>query len=258
MKKTIIYFLLFGLSANYLHAEESDSLSFNEITLHVGYQNNYFKDEVFSPLNQQGNGMQFGLGYKRTLQNIFGVSLQYGSGSLNVYENNSYSDSYLNINLALEYLAKLPLGNTTTVFYLGGTYETKAFFLEWNDLDTFSYTSSQGFSIKGLIAKEINSKHGIETAIGIPIFQWLGRPPYNGIDEFIIENQDNPVSIMLKGKPSSFGKYLGLDWDLGYRYRINSRLVWYVNYSLNLQKVKDVHQFIHLSMVPSTGIAFKF
>ncbi len=164
----------------------------------------------------------------------------------------------MDISIGMEYLVKIENENESLNFYLGGVYETRALFVEWNDLDAFSYTSTQGLAIKGLVTKKFNSKHSIQTSLGIPVFQFLGRPPYNGIDEFIIENQDSPVKIMLKGEPSSFGQYLGLDWNLGYNYQITPRLVWNIDYSLFIQKVKDVHQFKRLSMVPSTGLTFKF
>lgn len=258
MKKTIIYLLFFGLSVNYLQAEESDSLRFNELNLHVGYQNNYLKDDVFSPLNIQGRGIQFGLGYRRTVKNIFELSMNYGSGTLNVFETSRFPNSFLDINISLEYLAKLPIGNFSTKFYLGGAYETRALLIEWYGLDAFSYTSTQGLLFKGLLIKNFNSKHSIESSLGVPVFQWLGRPPYNGIDEFIIENQDNPIHIMLKGTPSSFGKYLALKWDLEYKNQITSRLIWTVDYSLFYQKVDDIHQAKRFSIVPSTGLTLKF
>ena len=258
MKKALLYTLFLVLSAGFLQAQNGVYPAINQFKLSAGYQNNYLKDAILSPLNQQGNGMQFGIAYRRTAKNILAISVAYGAGELSSNEANAFTNTYLDINIGLEYLVRVANQNESIDFHVGGAYETRAFFVEWNDLDAFSYTSAQGLAIKGLMTKRFNPKHSIQTSLGIPVVQFLGRPPYNGIDEFIIENQDSPVSIMLQGEPSSFAHYFGLDWSLGYTFKITPHLAWNIDYSLSLQKVNGLHPYKRMSMTPSTGITLNF
>ncbi|EPR71661.1 hypothetical protein [Cyclobacterium qasimii] len=256
MKKALLYTLFFILSAGFLQAQNGVNHAVKSLKVSAGYQNNYLNDAILSPLNQQGNGMQFGITYRRTAKNILGISIAYGAGELNSNETNRFTNSYLDINIGLEYLVRIANQNESVDFHVGGAYETRAFFVEWNDLDAFSYTSTQGLAIKGMLTKRLQPKHSIQTSLGIPVAQFLGRPPYNGIDEFIIENQDSPVKIMLQGEPSSFGQYLGLDWNVTYTFQISPRLAWNIDYSLFLQKVNGLHPYKRMSMTPATGITF--
>ncbi|WP_339925151.1 hypothetical protein [uncultured Cyclobacterium sp.] len=256
MNRALLYTLFFILLAGSIKAQNRTNPKVNYFKISAGYQNNYLKDAILSPLNQQGNGMQFGIAYRRTARNILGVSVAYAAGEVNANETYGLPNTYMDMNIGLEYLVRIANQNETIDLHIGGAYETKAFFVEWNDLDAFSYTSTQGLTIKGILTKRFRPKHSIQTSLGIPVVQFLGRPPYNGIDEFIIENQDSPVIIMLQGEPASFGQYLGLDWDFGYTFQMSPRLAWNIDYSLSLQKVNGRHPYKRMSMTPSTGISF--
>lgn len=258
MKKILIYTCCFLLLAGMVKAQEVIRPVDKLLSLRVGYQDNYLKDNVLSPLHYRGVGLQYGLSYRRIGENIFGISVVYGAGEVSSNETSGFTNTFLDINIGLQYLFRIKNNIESLDFYLGGAYETKAFFIEWNDLDAFSYTSSQGLVFRGLVAKRINDRHSVQTSIGVPIVQFLGRPPYNGIDEFIIENQDNPVKIMLQGEPASFGEYLGLDWGLAYAYQISPRMAWNLAYSISFQKVNNLHSYKRMAMTPETGITLKF
>ncbi|WP_339903886.1 hypothetical protein [uncultured Cyclobacterium sp.] len=258
MKKFLFYTFCFLLLGGIVKAQDLIESAGKLLSIRAGYQGNYLKDNALSPLHYQGSGIQYGLSYRRIGKNIFGISVAYGAGEMRSNETSGFTNTFLDINIDVEYLFRIKNNSESLDIYLGGAYETNAFFIEWNDLDAFSYTSTQGMAIRGLLTQRINDRHSMQTSFGIPIVQFLGRPPYNGIDEFIIENQDNPVKIMLQGEPASLGHYLGLDWGLVYAYQISPRLAWNLAYSISFQKVNNLHSFKRMTMSAASGITLKF
>lgn len=258
MERSIIAILFFTFLTVAIQAQDTNKTFKNQLDVDIGYQKIYLKDDNFSPLNQNGGGLIYSISYNRGLNNRFGVSIQYSSGNLDSGPLNRFNTSYINANLRVEYLAGLSLENRSFDFYFGGTYNTRVLFLDWYDLDAFSFTTTHGISLKGLLIKEIGKKHFAQSALTIPVLQFLSRPPYNGIDEFIIENQDNPAIILFNSNLESMNKYLGLEWLLSYTYQFSSRLDLRVEYTLYFQKVDQLNHFKSLSNAISTGITINF
>lgn len=254
MKAIILSLML--LLPKVIHAQVSEGYK-SSIAFNLGYQKNYLQDNLFSPLNQNGGGLALGLGYERRTQHIFGVCISFSSGDLKSGENDHFTSSYINANLGLEYLMNIAHQSESTKFYLGGVYNTRVLFYDWSDLDAFSFTSAHGISLKGMAIKKINDKNSLRTSLALPVLQFLGRPPYNGIDEFIIDNQDEPAKIIFSGNLTSLNKYSGIEWKLGYTHHLSPRLNWDIHNTLLFQKVKEINDSKSLSNTISTGLTFK-
>lgn len=258
MKKYTITFLALLCFLNIAQGQNLEKMSKNQIEVGFGYQKNYLKDNIYSPLNQVGGGFATLLKYKRISKNIFGVNIQFSPGSLNSGPSNRFTTSYINANLELEYLFNLTQEENAYQFFLGPAYNTRVLYFDWNDLDAFSYVASHGIGIKGLVSKRIKEKHLIQATLSVPVFQFLARPPYNGIDEFIIENQDSPAKIILGGTPSSFNKFLALEFCVDYKYKLTQHIDWFLNYTLYTQKAREPNLLKSLSNTIVTGITFNF
>ncbi len=230
----------------------------NYIGVGIGYSLDRINDQNFSPLNQKGNTLVYSLFYERHSENILKIALKYGNGNLNSGPKDRFKTSYYFGNIDVSYFKNVSPSQSSTKFYIGGAYTLKVLYMDWFDRDAFSFVSTNGLSISGLISKELNEKQRIESSVSIPFLQLLSRPPYNGVDEHIIENQDNPISIALDGKLTSFKKYKAINWNVNYRYEILDHFDWKADYTLNIQKVDDVNEFKSISNHISTSILYKF
>ena len=250
--------VLIFLSQNSAIAQRPESLPVSSIGLGIGYSLDHIKDTNFSPLNQKGNALVYSIFYERRSNNILKINIEYGDGILKSGLSNRLESSYYKANIGVTYLKNMAAEKKAINFYVGGTYNLKVLYLDWYDQDAFSYISTNGLSISAAISNQLASRHYIESTVSIPVLQALSRPPYNGIDEYIIENQDNPIKIILDGKLSSFKQYQAFNWNVNYRYEISDYLDWKVAYTLDFQKVADPDTFTSLSNRFSTGILYKF
>ena len=258
MIKSTLLFLALLFFLKIAQGQNLENRSKNQIEISFGYQSNVLKDANFSPLNQHGGGFATLLKYKRRSKNIFGANFQFSPGQFNSGPSNAFSSTYIHANLEIEYLFKLTQKTDTYHFFIGPAYNTNVLYLDWYNLDAFSYTATHGIDIKGLVSKRINKKQFIQATLSVPVFQFLARPPYNGIDENIIENQDNPAKIIFSGTPSSFNSFIALEFGVTYKYKLRQHLDWCLNYALFSQKVNAPNRFKSLSNTLSTGLVLNF
>lgn len=239
-------------------AQQPKSPPISSIGLGIGYSLDHIKDTNFSPLNQKGNALVYSMFYERRSNNILKINIEYGDGILKSGLSNRLESSYYKANIGITYLKNMAAEKKAINFYVGGTYNLKVLYLDWYYQDAFSYISTNGLSISAAVSSQLASKHAIESTVSIPVVQLLSRPPYNGIDEYIIENQDDPLNIILNGKLASFKQYQAVNWNVNYRYEISDYLEWKVAYTLDFQKVADPDTFTSLSNRFSTGVFYKF
>mgnify|MGYP003135282896 CR=1 FL=1 len=90
MKKFFLFTFCFTLSVAILKAQHIVKAADNFLSLKVGHQKNYLKDNILSPLHYQGAGMQYGLSYRRIGENIFGISVGYGAGEVSSNETSGF------------------------------------------------------------------------------------------------------------------------------------------------------------------------
>ena len=258
MKKSIYLFITLLFLLKTVQGQNVAQVFKNQIEVGIGYQSNLIKDTNFSPLNQKGGGFATLVKYQRISKNILGANIQFSSGSIDSGTANEFSTSYINANVGFEYLFGLSEEKNTYHFYVGPAYNTKVLYLDWYNLDAYSYVATHGIAVKGLISRTIKTTHLIQASLSLPVFQFLARPPYNGIDEYIIENQDNPAKILFNSSPSSFNTFIALEFYVIYKYKLSKRIDWYLNYTLYTQKALEPSLFKSLSNTITTGIAINF
>lgn len=249
-----IFFLLFSCLSRVKGQE-------NQIGFDLGFNQGFLKDLNFSPLNYQEGGLLYSLDYVRKQskgKGILSIDADFSFGKLQTAASESFISEQTLFNLELSYLRKINLENQNWQFYLGGQYNSYLQILDWNDFDSFSFLATHGIGLKGFTAYKINDKNSIQSTFFLPLIQNLVRPPYNGIDEYIIENQDNILKILTHGKPAVFNKYIAFDWKVNYIYVLNSRLNLRISYLLRYQNVNEINKFIQLQNQFTTGLLLKF
>lgn len=258
MKTLVLSIVCIALFVINISAQGTELNLKNYVGVGIGYSFDHINDQNLSPLNQKGNSLFYTIFYERRSENILKIALTYGDGNLKSGLKDKFDTSYYVANLSVSYYRNLSSAQSATKFYLGGTYNLKVLYTDWFDQDAFSYLTTNGLSISGAISQRINEKQYVESTLSVPFLLFLSRPPYNGIDETIIENQDEPIAIILDGKLTSFKKYRAITWNVNYNREIFRRFNWKVDYTLNVQKVTDVNEYKSISNLVSTSLIYKF
>jgi len=250
-------FLTFFLCSS-LFAQNDKFNPINYIGVGVGYSLDHINDSNISPLNQKGSAFFYTVFYERHSKDILKVNFKYGDGILKSGRSNKLHTSYFSGKIGVTYLKNLSSSQEAVNFYVGGSYELDLLYLDWYNQAAFSYLSTHGVTINAAVSKQLADKHYIESTVGIPVVQFLSRPPYNGLDEFIIENQDDPLSIIFNSKLSSFKEVKSINWNINYRYELSDSFDWKIDYDLNIQNIKTVNEITRLSNRVSTTFLYQF
>lgn len=258
MKVVIFLFFLFCFVKMNLFAQQQESLPTNCFGIGIGYHIDAVKDTNLSPLQQKGTSFGYSIFYEKHSENILKVAVSYYDAVLKSARSNRIETSFYNGQVGITYLKGLTSIQQNTKLYLGGAYQLNVLYIDWNEQDAFSYLSVNGFSVSAAVSRQFTSRSYLESSVSIPIFQWVSRPPYNGLDEEIIENQDEPLKIVLQGEFASFKEYKSLSWNVNYSYEIFPHFNCKVAYDFKIQKVSKTHTFTSLSNNISTSILYTF
>ncbi|WP_323756525.1 hypothetical protein [Roseivirga sp.] len=256
MKVSVSIVILISFLKISAFAQEQESLPMNYLGIGVGYSFDRIKDVNFSPLQQHGSSLFYSIFYERHAENTLKISIKYSDTILKSGRSNRFKSSTYNPSVSVTYLKNLSPEQSSNL-YIGGTYELNILYMDWNGQDAFSYLSTNGLSVSAAISKQLTSEKNLESTISIPVIQFLSRPPYNGIDEYIIENQDDPLKIIFNSDLVSFKDYKSIRWNINYNHEISNRLNWKVDYDLNIQKVEKAPTFTSLSNRISTSLLYK-
>jgi hypothetical protein len=259
--KNACIFMFITLFTTQLFAQAEKTFK-NNIALDLGYNQGYVKDLNFSPLNYTQGGKVLGLRYEKNSangKNRIESGLHLSAGKLNTAASDYFKTTYILATFDASFLRKLPQSDVAKLaFFVGGEYKTNFQFAGWRGTEAISFIATHGIAIKGLATYKLSEKQQLESSLAFPIVQNLVRPPYNVIDEFISENQDDFLKIATKGTISSFGKYQALEWKTRYKYAFSKRFALDLTYAMNLQHVTDIHSFTQLNNQFLTSFTFKF
>lgn len=257
-KKLAILILLFLI--NQKTSAQTDSLKIvrNALTLEIGYNNTLFKDLGFSPLNYSSNSLVYKLGYRRDLKKGNELSINSGfSRSMlkSDYSNYFTTDRYL-INFKVGYLKNLTQEENNIQFKAGVQYRTYFNLVFYDDLDAFTFYGLHGLDLIGKMYYQLNPKHRLITTIEIPFFGLLVRPPYSGINKFLLEN-DN-IIIATTGKWTSLNDFFALNWSTEYNYLISDKLCLSASYCFAFHSTNYLHKVIIVDNQILMGVHYNF
>ena len=261
-KAGIIFTILLCLTISVYSQKDTMKTMKDQIGIRGGFNQGFLKDQIFSNLNYTENGYLVDLQYSNytpNRNNLIEANVNFSSGKLKTNNIDFFTSSYILANVNLVYLRKLP-NHKSQYFssYLGVNYKTRVQYLDWNNQTAFSFIATHGLSVQTNLFYNIKPKHSIESALSIPVFQVLVRPPYNGIDNFITDNQDNTFKLIFTGKPTSLNKYFAINWGTHYKYAISEQFELKLGYTLNYERVFETQEFIQLQNQIMAGINFKF
>ena len=260
MEKYILICLLLMLGKLGFSQTNTTEQTKNCVGLQVGYNHGYLKDLNFSPLNYKEGGLLYALNYTNQNPNgkvILNVDIEFSSAQLKTKASDYLASNLIMANFETSFVRKVSKEKKLLI-YIGGQYSSYLQIIDWQDYESFSFLASHGVGVKGLISYNLTAKHRFSSSLYIPVFQFLARPPYNGIDENIIENQDNIAKIIFNGKPVSFNQYLAFDWKINYLYSLSKRFDFSATYLLRYQNVSEINEVVHLQNQLSIGLKFKF
>ncbi len=259
LKYKSIIVMIVCLISNYISAQNKDISINNNLNITVGMNNGNLKDVNFSPLNYSHSGMVFGLEYQKVSnKNKFSVSVDYYNSMLET-EASTYFDSDLTIvNLKTSYLWNLNTNNNKLHLYLGGEFHANVNYINYNDKDAYSFLAAYSLKLKSSITYNFNDKHRLNSSVGIPFITLLVQPPYNGFDEQLQENEDQPLKLLTDGEIALPNNYLAVNWDITYSVNISKRFTPLIKYQFNYQEASKSHTFKQVQNQIVLGLNYKF
>ncbi|WP_423148380.1 hypothetical protein [Rubrolithibacter danxiaensis] len=264
MKQKISYLLFLVLICTNILAQDDESPGFikNKIGIEAGINVGYLKDRNFSPLNYNETGAIFSLNYihvKPAMKSILTADLDFTNGKLKADPTDFFNAISLSGNLEVSLLWKVSQSkNNRLLFFLGPQYNSYLQYIDWNERETWSYLTTHGIDLKGSVLYKLSDKKTFQSSLSIPIVQLLVRPPYNGFDQYIVQNQEKVLKILLRGELASFDKYYGFDWKTLYKYAASNHLDFNLSYMLRFQQVNGFNKMVHFQNQLTAGFSIKF
>lgn len=264
MQKIIILTLCL-LGTHTLFGQTTDPLLLprHELTLTIGLNQSWLKDSNFSPLNYKGQGVVYGLEYRlsdKLNKGVFLVGLSFGTGKYSAAISDALDTEFILGDFILGYLRRTsePTMRTPS-FSFGGRYHFHINYLDWEEQDAFSFLGNHGFEFATSVDYPLNEQHHFQAQLSIPLLSYTVRPPYNGSDEELSDNNDNhPVRLLFDGYWSTFNRLFIYELELKYHYQLSD------NFSLNLiylnryQNVTNLHKFVQMQNQFRVGTSFQF
>ena len=233
----------------------------NKLYFTLGVNQGYLKDQAFSPLNYKEGGLRASLGYSRASseKSLLNVNLSFSLNEMQSDASEYFDTNYLNGTLDINYLRNLFQFNNQWHLYLGGELSGHYHIINYNELDAFSFVMAHSIGLKVHSVYQINAQHELSSGISWPILSLVVRPPYNGFDEKLDENEDKPLRLITEGgKLRGFSDYFVITWNLNYLYNFSKRFSLNAGYTLHFQKLAVGSSFTHFQNQLTTGITYHF
>jgi hypothetical protein len=242
LKLTVLLFAVsHGAYAATFEVTDTLTKSRSIFFVELGTAINYLKDYSFSPLNNRSGGLVIKSGFKRSTKHDsrhLYINVDFVKGKFKPSESSFSSSLFVNGNIELGYLMKVAnevRGKPIPLFF-GPQYNSLIHYMQWKDMDSWSYLMFHGISIKALAILPLNkTKRYIEAGLSLPLLGNLVRPPYNGYDFYIEQHQENVVKVAFRGKLASWNLYRGVDFRASYRSGFSGRVNFVVTYNFRYQ-----------------------
>ncbi|MEL7160719.1 MAG: hypothetical protein AAFN92_08165 [Bacteroidota bacterium] len=232
--KSLLSIALFLLGATLSAQSELPSPYRNQLTLTVGLNQGYLKDENFSPLHYSSGGLRLGLGYRRNTKNGDRWHAEIGAGLLKIRTNGkkvAFTNRYL-IDLAVGYRKGISPADADKRFFVGGNYRTYVDLTLFDESEAVTFFGLHGFEVAADADWKTGKRQRLRAGLAVPVFAQLVRPPYTGWDKFIVDNADNIPRVLTRGTWTSLNAFTGLRAEFGWAYQASDRWTLEANYAL--------------------------
>ncbi|WP_396601199.1 hypothetical protein [Algibacter sp. R77976] len=258
IKQCICYLFLISSLSIYTQNQEENK---NSISVNFGYQSGVLNDANFSPLNYNLNGSNYTLEYVRYgshKKHILCMQVNAGFNTLSTNASGFFDTDIIQVQLGVFYVKRLNQITSESTFYLGGQFRSQVKSLDWENTESFSYLATHSLGIKGLYQYRITKKIVFKASIYCPFISLLARPPYNGIDEEIIDNQDNALALITNGTIESLNAYFELETELNLTYILTNSLAIKANILFNYNTINKRNKWTQFQILTNAGLAYNF
>ncbi|MDR0495039.1 MAG: hypothetical protein LBG95_05360 [Treponema sp.] len=226
-----------------------------------------YRDEVESPINRYCNAFTFlmdGAIEKGNVLQTLNIIFFKGSPEMTPphggYRHLHYISVYGGIAYALDYRL---WGNDTFPGCLGGAFRTAVYYTGTDGMDA-DVPIPTGYGLISLDAHVtqkwiINSKNSLTLSMGSPVFGYMVRPAYTGIDELWAKYAyENLLKILTLGKIASFHNYWAVSGSLVYYHKYNARFSPYAGLGFELSRINFPEPRIDALLRINAGYSFTF
>ncbi|MEM9526771.1 MAG: hypothetical protein AAGA31_09200 [Bacteroidota bacterium] len=207
----------------------------NQLTLTIGGQYGYFKDQNFSPLSYRSGGLRFGIGYGRITKggHYFITELGVSVSSLTPNLPDPRKPDRFLVDLSVGYLkATVPQSEKRRID-LGIKYRSYLDLTLYEGSEALSFFALHGLELAGQGYWKRGQRSHFFTDFSLPVFGLLVRPPYTGWDKFISSNPEAVPRIITRGKWTSLNDFTAFRARVGWDYQLSTQ--WAIGARYGLQ-----------------------
>ncbi|AWW00555.1 hypothetical protein [Arcticibacterium luteifluviistationis] len=208
-------------------AQQESSLS-----LDLGVNKGYFKDNVFSPVNYRSSGTAFGVEYRKVKQNndIFLAKFSGAISTLNSDFSSYFITDDYQVNLELGYLKNVR--NKALSVNVGGQLHSYINADLFDGTEAITFFSNHSLEAAAILNYTFKTKHSFESKLSIPLVAYMVRPQYSGWDKYISDNSDKAAKIILydRGKFTSLNDFKAINWQAKYSYQLGPKMAVGLSY----------------------------
>lgn len=225
-----------------MEAQEEADFKNNEWILRAGINQTLLKDLNYAPISFMGIGKCFNFDYvrKNDDEEMFNISLEFNSNKLNAKASDYFESSEIYGHLEIGYLKSLEPPSNRFNLYVGGQLRSSLYLATLIVQDAFTFFIHHDLRAKTMATYKLGNRSMLASSLSIPLLAYMGRPPYNGYDDELIEALDN-LSIIFKGQLATINHYLNLEWGTEYRFQLINNLDLSLAYNLRFHRIyKDL------------------
>jgi hypothetical protein len=205
----------------------------------------------------------YGIQYQhlgRNLKHLFNGEVNFTSGHLDTRATSFFKTPFVQGNISLFFLFSVrQLSNKNMRVYAGPQLNSFFQYMQWGeDMDSWNYLMVHGLNLALSSHYKLTERKSIITTLSIPVISDLVRPPYNGFDEYIVQNQEETLKIAFKGEPASLNKYMNVDCRFVYHYALGGHADFTAGYLFRYQRIPGYNKLVHFQNQFSAGLTFKF
>lgn len=248
------------MSSIYIYAQDQEDKS-NSISISLGYQSGVLKDANFSPLNYKQNGSTYTMEYIKFgghKNSILSIQLNAGFNTLSTDASTYFDTDITQVQLNIYYTKRLNPTVSKSAIYLGGQLISEVKSLDWENTESFSYFAAHGIGLKGIYQYNVSNTIAMGASIYSPFIALIARPPYNGIDEDVIENQDNILAIITNGTIESLNTYFKLETEFNITYKLTESLAVKANIIFDYNTLYKGNKWTQFRTLTNIGLAYNF
>lgn len=230
---------------------QTDSVKINRvdnvISFSLGPNTGFLKDVNYSILNYRQRGMCYNLGYRHQNKEksfLLNSGISFTSGKLSSDAADHFTTPFVQGQLFISVLFDVYKKDKSPLRTYAGPQLNSFFqYMQWGDnMDSWSYLMAHGLNFSIYQTFRLSSRKSLNVFGTIPVLSNFVRPPYNGFNEHIVQNQEKILKLAFEGEPVTLNKYLSIDLKFVYLYSLGKHVDFSFAYMLRYQHVPGYNE----------------